>query len=347
VLNVCMVGHGMMGVWHSEALRKTDARLHTVVGRPPAPPDPSTTPTVGRRPPSTAEFAEKYGYEKWSTDLREALADPEVDIVIIAGPSETHADMAVAALEAGKHTLVEIPIAMNLEGAERVVATAKERGLTLGVVHPMRFRQERLPVVERIGRGDEHVSHAQGRFFIHRLQNVGATGLQRSWTDNLLWHHTTHLVDFGLWMLSGGDLAHVEERIRGVASCYPPIDPRTGIPMELVLTISTHDDQTIVTTGSYYSREYVYDTFVVTDRDSYRTDERRATLTTGDGESRIASEQENAELIAPDFVEAVANGREPHVPGWSVLPAMRILHRVQEEWDARHGKQRLPGRPVI
>ena len=46
--------------------------------------------------------------------------------------------------------------------------------------------------------------------------------------------------------------------------------------MELVLTIKTDDDQTIVTTGSYYSREYVYDTFVVTDRDSYRTDERRA-----------------------------------------------------------------------
>ena len=78
--------------------------------------------------------------------------------------------------------------------------------------------------------------------------------------------------------------------------------------MELVLTIKTDDDQTIVTTGSYYSREYVYDTFVVTDRDSYRTDERRATLTTGDGEQAIATEQENAELIAPDFVEAVAHG---------------------------------------
>ena len=42
----------------------------------------------------------------------------------------------------------------------------------------------------------------QGRFFIHRLDNVGATGLQRSWTDNLLWHHTTHLIDFGLWVVA-------------------------------------------------------------------------------------------------------------------------------------------------
>jgi len=125
--------------------------------------------------------------------------------------------------------------------------------LTLGVVHPMRFRQERLPIVERIHRGEERVSHVQGRFFIHRLSNVGATGLQRSWTDNLLWHHTTHLIDFGLWMVCGGDMATADARIRNIYSAYPPIEPRTGIPMELVLVVETHDDQTIVCTGSYYS----------------------------------------------------------------------------------------------
>jgi 2-hydroxy-4-carboxymuconate semialdehyde hemiacetal dehydrogenase len=349
MLNICMVGHGMMGVWHSEALQRLDdVRLHTVVGRRPAPAGPSAeASSEGRKPPSTEEFAAKYGFKKWTTDLDEALGDAEVDIVIIAGPSETHADMAIASLEHGKHTLVEIPIAMNLEGAERVVATARDRGLTLGVVHPMRFRKERLPIVERIRQGEERVSHVQGRFFIHRLSNVGATGLQRSWTDNLLWHHTTHLIDFGLWMLTGGDLATADDRIRRITSAYPPIEPRTGIPMELVLVVETHDDQTIVCTGSYYSREFVYDTLAVTDRNSYRVDERTATMTTGDGPRPIASEQDNAELIAPDFVRAVAEGREPAVPGWSVLPAMRVLHRVQEDWDARHGAQVLPGRPVV
>src|SRR6185295_12846973 len=105
-----------------------------------------------------------FGYRKWTTDLGEALADPEVDVVIIAGPSETHVEMALASLEAGKHTLVEIPIAMNLAGAEQVVATAKERGLTLGVVHPMRFRQERHPVIDRVRRAEERITHTHGRF---------------------------------------------------------------------------------------------------------------------------------------------------------------------------------------
>jgi 2-hydroxy-4-carboxymuconate semialdehyde hemiacetal dehydrogenase len=347
MLNVCMVGHGMMGIWHSEALLRVEGcRLHTVVGRPKKPEAESAKPGAGRKPASTEVFAEKYGYQRWSTDFHEAIADPEVDVVIIAGPSETHAEMSLAALEQGKHVLVEIPIAMNLEGAEAVVTAAKERGLTLGVVHPMRFRTERLPIVERIRAGEEKVSHVQGRFFIHRLSNVGATGLQRSWTDNLLWHHTTHLIDFGLWVVSGGQLDKVEERIRRVHSVYPPIEPRTGIPMELVLVVETHDDQTIVCTGSYYSGEFIYDTLVVTDHDSYRTDERTAMLHTREGGKPIASEQRNAELIAPDFVNAIREGREPAVPGWSVLPAMRVLHRVQEDWDARHGAQVLPGRPV-
>jgi 2-hydroxy-4-carboxymuconate semialdehyde hemiacetal dehydrogenase len=116
MVNVCMIGHGMMGAWHSEGLKRADCQLHTVVGRPPDPADQATAPpTAGRRPGSTEQFAARFGYKKWTTSLDEALNDPEVDIVIIAGPSETHADMALAALEHGKHTLVEIPIAMNLE----------------------------------------------------------------------------------------------------------------------------------------------------------------------------------------------------------------------------------------
>ncbi|MBI3143710.1 MAG: Gfo/Idh/MocA family oxidoreductase [Pseudogulbenkiania sp.] len=331
-MNVCMIGHGMMGVWHSEGLAGADCRLYSV---------------VGRRPEPTREFAEKYGYRKWTTSLDEALSDPAVDIVIVAGPSETHAEMATAALEHGKHTLVEIPIAMNLADSERVVALAKEKGLTLGVVHPMRYRAERAEVLARIQAGEENVRHTHGRFFINRLQNIGATGYHRSWTDNILWHHSTHLVDLGLWMACGGDMRQADELVGKVSAFMPALDERTGIPMEIVLLAETRNNQSIVVTGSYYGRERIYDTLVVTDRNSYRLDENRATLTTGDAVQNILSERENAWLAARDFVKAVWENRDPLVPGWSVLPTMRILHRAQEQWDAVYGKQVLPGRPVI
>ena len=329
--NVCMVGYGMMGGWHSEGLKRAQCTLHTA---------------VGPNPEKLAAFAAKYRYQKNAADLAAALADPEIDIVILASPTEFHAAQAIQSIEAGRATLVEIPIALSLADAERVVDLAERRSVPLGVVHPMRFRPERAPAIERIGKKQERVTHAHGRLFIHRLVNIGASGYKRSWTDNILWHHAAHLVDLGLWMLTGGMMADADERVRHVHSNYPPPDPRTGIPMEIVIVAETYEHQTVAVTGSYYATTRIYDTLVVTDRDSYRLDELAATLTTGEGVARVASEQANAELVAPEFVDAVRAGRDPFVPGWSVLPTMRILQKVQDDWDERNGAQSIPGRPL-
>ncbi|HEU5389320.1 MAG TPA: hypothetical protein VFV73_25815 [Streptosporangiaceae bacterium] len=161
---------------------------------------------------------------------------------------------------------------------------------------------------------------------------MGATGLQRTWTDNILWHHATHLVDVGLWTVSGGDMSTADERIRNVYSFMPAVDDRTGILMELALAIETRDDQAVVCTGSYCAHHRIYDVLTVSDRDDYYVDELRSTLTTGQGERPIPTEQENAQQIAPEFVDAVKDGREPAVPSWSVLPTMRVLHRAQDRW---------------
>jgi 2-hydroxy-4-carboxymuconate semialdehyde hemiacetal dehydrogenase len=329
--NICMIGYGMMGVWHSEGLKGFDCVLHTA---------------VGPRAEKVAAFAAQYGYRNHTTDLAAALKDPEIDIVVIGSPTEVHHEQALAAIDAGKATLVEIPIAMSLAQSEEVVARAQKKGVPLGVVHPMRFRAERQPVVARIRKGEERVSHIHGRFFIHRLVNIGATGYKRSWVDNILWHHSAHLVDLGLWMLCGGDMRTADQRIRRVQSVYPPADERTGIPMEVVIVAETHDNQTVTVMGSYYSKARLYETLVVTDRDTYGFDELAGTLTTSAGTAQIISEQRNAELVAQDFINAVRDGREPHCPGWSVLPAMRILEAVQNEWDGKYGRQALPGRPL-
>ena len=326
-MNLCVIGYGMMGVWHSEALAEEE---HFV---------------VGRRPEATAEFAERYGYRRWSVDLEDALADPAVDpavdAVIVASPSELHADMALRCLAHGKPTLVEIPIAMSYAASERVVAEAEGRELTLGVVHPMRFRKERAPLRGQLARGEEHIRHIHGRFFIHRLKNVGATGYHRSWIDNLLWHHTTHLLDLGLWMLAVDGAP-----IRSLSQFMPAPDPHTGIPMEVVLLVETEADQSLLCSGSYYSRERLYDTMIVTDRDSYRLNILDSTLTTGAGTVRIESEQDNCTLCTRDFVAALEQGCEPAVPGRGVLPTMRVLQDVQDRWDAVHGRRPLPGRPL-
>lgn len=323
VMNICVVGHGMMGTWHSDALLEADCVLHTL---------------VGRRPKPAQEFAARYGYRKWTTDLNEALADDAIDIVILANPSELHAETALASLAHGKHTLVEIPIAMSLSDSERIVAEARARGLTLGVVHPTRMQPELAALHERMVGGEEHVRHVSGRFFIRRLENVGATGYRRSWTDNLLWHHTTHLLDFGLWLLGAP--------VRSLSSFMPPIDAQTGIPMEVFLGIETERDQSLVCAGSYYSREYIFEVVVVTDQDSYRLDSVGNRLTLGSGNVIGAPWVENCLRVTRDFVAAVRESRAPAITGESVLPAMRVLQTAQDRWDALHGAQAIPGRPA-
>jgi 2-hydroxy-4-carboxymuconate semialdehyde hemiacetal dehydrogenase len=323
-MNVCMVGYGMMGVWHSEALLGAGAVLHTV---------------VGRRPEAAREFAQRFGYRKWTLSLEEALADPAIDIVVLATPSDQHEAQAICCLEAGKHTLIEIPIAMSLKGAERVVAAGERSGKVYGLSHPMRFRKEREALRARTRSGEERIRHIAGRFFIKRLTNVGATGYQRSWTDNILWHHFCHFVDLGMFLFDGTP-------IRRVQSHYGACHELTGIPMECTVLVETEADQTLLVHGSYHAAYRFYDKLIVTDRDTYFFDILAGSLRTGEGTVSIKPEQQNAARVITDFIDAVRTGRRPVASGSSVLPAMRILQQVQEAWDERYGARPIPGRPL-
>ena len=323
-MNICMVGYGMMGQWHSEALRKTDAVLHTV---------------VGRRPEAAKEFAERYGYRKSTASLEEALADPAIDIVIVGSPSEQHEAQAIQCLEAGKHTLIEIPIAMSLAGAERVVATGERSGKVYGLCHPMRFRREREALRARIRAGEENIRHIAGRFFIKRLVNIGATGYRRSWSDNILWHHFCHFVDLAMYLFDGAPLRRVQSHLG-------PCHPTTGIPMECVVLVETEHDQSFMVHGSYHATYRFYDKLIVTDRETYFYDVLAGTLRTEAGTAAIENEQDNCARVIFDFIDAVKNNRPPLASGPSVLPAMRVLQQVQDAWDARYGARSIPGRPL-
>jgi 2-hydroxy-4-carboxymuconate semialdehyde hemiacetal dehydrogenase len=322
-MNIAMIGYGMMGVWHSEALKKTDAVLHTL---------------VGRRPEATKEFAERFGYRRWTTSLDDALADPAVDVVIVASPSELHEAQAIRCLEAGKHTLIEIPIALSLAGAERVVAAGEKSGKVYGLCHPMRFRREREVLRTCIAAGEETIRHIAGRFFIKRLVNIGATGYRRSWIDNILWHHFCHFVDLGLYLFD-------DTPVRRVQSHMGPLHETTGIPMECIVIVETEADQTLLVHGSYHAAWRLYDKLIVTDRETYLYDILAGTLRTESGTVPIESEQDNCARVVFDFLDAVQQGRPPLAAGPSVLPAMRVLQQVQDEWDRRYGSQPIPGRP--
>jgi len=327
-MNICMVGYGMMGVWHSQALLRpelgSDVVLHTA---------------VGRRPEAVQEFAQRFGYRRWTTSLDEALADPAIDVVILASPSEQHEKQALACFAAHKHVLIEIPIGLSLASAERVVAAGERAGVVWGLCHPMRFRRERMALRERIAAGEEHIRHIAGRFFLKRLTNQGVTGYARSWTDNILWHHFCHFVDLGMFLLEYAPIRRVQGHLG-------PLHPTTGVPMEAVVLAETEDGRTLLVNGSYHADFRYNDKLIVTDRDTYFFDTVTATLRTSAGVVAIDAEQANLARVIDDFLAAVREGRPPLAAGPTVLPAMRVLQAVQDDWDARWGARSIPGRAL-
>ncbi|RYE83353.1 MAG: Gfo/Idh/MocA family oxidoreductase, partial [Hyphomicrobiales bacterium] len=75
-----------------------------------------------------ARKAEEFGFEKATGDWRALIADPEVEVVSVTTPNAFHAEMAIAALEAGKHVWCEKPMAVALQDAERMAAAAARSG---------------------------------------------------------------------------------------------------------------------------------------------------------------------------------------------------------------------------
>jgi len=103
---------------------------------------------VGRNEQRLRAVAERHGLERWTTNLDEVLADPEVDVYFDTQVTSAREDSLLKAIEAGKHVYTEKPVATSLEGALRLARAAKAAGITHGVVHDKLF----LPGVMKLQR---------------------------------------------------------------------------------------------------------------------------------------------------------------------------------------------------
>ena len=135
-LNVAIIGTKFMGKAHSNAWANAPRFFEMGIR-------PVLKVAVGTNAAGAQQLADTWGWEEASTDWRAVVARPDIDIVDIATPTYLHADMAVAAAEAGKHVFLEKPFALSVEQAERMVA-AVERA---NVVHYVNHNYRRAPAV--------------------------------------------------------------------------------------------------------------------------------------------------------------------------------------------------------
>lgn len=106
------------------------------------------------REPSLRRLAGRHGIPRVTTDWRALAADAEVDAVVIATPNALHAPQAIAFLEAGKHVLVEKPMAPTVAEADAMVAAARGSGAFLMVAHCWRFHPDVQALRARVEAGD-------------------------------------------------------------------------------------------------------------------------------------------------------------------------------------------------
>jgi 2-hydroxy-4-carboxymuconate semialdehyde hemiacetal dehydrogenase len=316
-MKLVLAGEGAIAAKHAAALGRID--------------DVEIVSVAGGNPSDTEAFAAEHGIGHHTGDLAEALAQPGVDAAILTTPTQMHAEQAIQVMEAGKHVLVEIPMADSLADSEAVVAAQERTGVTAMVCHTRRFNPSHQWIHQRITSGELTLQHLVVETFFFRRENRNALGKPRTWTDHLLWHHACHTVDlFGYQTGEAPSSAWAQEG---------PIHPELGIAMDMTvglknpggalctLALSFNNDGPLGTffryicdNGTYIAR---YDDLV----DGNEEPVDLSGVAIGDDGSPIT---DGIELQDREFVAAIREGREPNASVAQALPAMRTLDALEK-----------------
>ncbi|HTQ54014.1 MAG TPA: Gfo/Idh/MocA family oxidoreductase [Bryobacteraceae bacterium] len=201
-LNIGLVGYGFMGRTHSNAFAKVNQFFDL-------PYRPVLRAVCARDSARVAAFAEQWGYASTETDWRLLVARPDIDLIDIASPNDTHAEIAIAAAKAGKMVLCEKPLGRNAAEGARMAEAVEQAG----VPNMVWYNYRRVPAVTlakqlidegRLGR----IFHYRAKFLqdwtisadlpqggagLWRLDiNVAGSGV----TGDLL----AHCIDTALWL---------------------------------------------------------------------------------------------------------------------------------------------------
>jgi 2-hydroxy-4-carboxymuconate semialdehyde hemiacetal dehydrogenase len=313
-VNIAVVGLGAFGQKHLDAVAQiADAKIQYVA---------HSTMAVAQ------EIAGKYGAKAAFTDYSELLAQPDLDGVILATPTQMHHDQTVEALRAGKHVMVEIPMGDSLAGVQDIVNVQQETGLIAMAGHTRRFNPSHQYVHHKIQAGELSILQMDVQTYFFRRTNMNALGQPRSWTDHLLWHHAAHTVD--LFQYQTGEKIVQANAVQG------PKHPELGIAMDMSIQLKTEGGK-ICTLSLSFNNDGPLGTFFRYIGDTATYVARYDDLFTGKDEqidvSQVDVSMNGIELQDREFVAAITEGREPNSSVAQVLPCYVVLDALQQQLD--------------
>jgi len=310
-MKVCVAGAaGAFGIKHLDAIA--------------AIPEIEVVSVVGHGTESIRNLAQERKIAHWATDLAESLALPSVEAVILSTPTQLHASQAIQCLEAGKHVMVEIPMADNLRDAERLVRMQEHTGLVAMAGHTRRFNPSHQWIHKRIKSASLTIQQMDVQTYFFRRSNLNALGKPRSWTDHLLWHHACHTVD--LFQYQTG------EPVTQVYAVQGPIHPQLGIAMDMSIGMKVLSGA-ICTLSLSFNNNGPLGTFFryICDNGTYvaRYDDLVDGYDKAVDLKGVAVSKNGIELQDREFFSAIRERREPNASVAQCLPAMQTLDQIE------------------
>jgi len=305
-LRIVLLGYGAVAAEHARAFAAMGCPLVSVMG-----------PTAE----SAREFAKVHRVACSTVDLDEAIS-AEADAVVIASPNEVHADQAIAALEAGKHVLCEVPLALSSADAERVAVVAASVPASLMVCHTQRFNRPVAHLRRLVEEGRLDIQHIVTRTGLFRRRAIGWTGRPRSWTDSVLWHHGAHAVDTALWLL--------DDEVERVSAEIGRRHSETGLPMDIAIALRFRFGALATHVLSYNSRLSIDDVLVVGEEETFRIEGGNLAGSKGPVIAGTVDVMDSIRTQDEAFVRAVTRGDSVKPTAEDVLPVYRVLQKVED-----------------
>jgi 2-hydroxy-4-carboxymuconate semialdehyde hemiacetal dehydrogenase len=310
-MKICVVGNGAFGKKHLEALSNIE--------------DVEVVCLVGRREEETKKVAVQSNVPNYTLTLDDALKY-DFDAAIITSPTQIHAQQAIALMNAGKHVMIEIPMADSIEDAQAIVAKQKETGLVAMAGHTRRFNPSHQYIHNKIKAGELNIQQMDVQTYFFRRTNTNALGEPRSWVDHLLWHHACHTVDLFAYQTG--------EEIVEVQGMQGPIHSELGIALDMSIGLKTASGK-ICTLSLSFNNDGPLGTFFryICDNGTYLA--RYDDLFTGKEEqidvSKVAVSMNGIELQDREFISAIKEKREPNASVQQALAAMKVLDLLEKK----------------
>jgi 2-hydroxy-4-carboxymuconate semialdehyde hemiacetal dehydrogenase len=283
---------------------------------------------AGSNADAAREVAKQWDIPHWTANLAESLAQPGLDAVILTTPTQMHASQGVECMRAGKHVMIEIPMADSLADSERLVRTQRETGVVAMAGHTRRFNPSHQWMHQRIRAGEIKIQQMDVQTYFFRRTNINALGKPRSWTDHLLWHHACHTVDLFAYQC-GED----------VSECFAlqgPKHPRLGIAMDMAIGLKSSSGA-ICTLSLSFNNDGPLGTFFryICDNGTYiaRYDDLLDGKNNPIDVSRVDVSMNGIELQDREFFAAIRERREPNASLAQCLPAMKVLDRLERQLE--------------